>query len=239
MVPNLQTATPTFLPKEVPIQHREFIQNLHEVSKFTTARTQLILGTVPILFPAFLTLVIIRLSLDTHSSRSRIRILEKDETYRERLAHVVGQLEKRVEDAVADYIEDPGDALVASSTSPTEHAPLSAETLAESPENHDSPHSDSDSEPTPTNKAKRKCKTKTKTSLSPTEKNTSKHPTLTPLQIRIINSLNSLPNLQKHLAFIHPILNAHAVIIARDVARFPHHEQGRGVLRHMADGFVM
>ncbi|KAI0091664.1 putative serine esterase-domain-containing protein [Irpex rosettiformis] len=201
----------------------------------------LILATIPILFPTFLTLVVVRLSLDSCSSRSRIRTLEKDETYRERLAHVIGELEKRVEDAVADYIEDPGDALTtATSTSPTNAQ--SAETLAASPDTteSDDDHPQSKHKCSLTSKSKSKSKSKPTSSSSPKKsKSKSKHPTLTPLQTRIITSLNTLPNLKKHLAFINPIMNSHAVIISRDVTRFPHHEQGRGVLRHMADGFVM
>ncbi|KAI0825686.1 putative serine esterase-domain-containing protein [Irpex lacteus] len=187
-----------YKPPLPPIFQRKFPFNI------------LMLATIPILFPAFLTLVVVRLSLDSRSSRSRIRLLEKDETYRERLAHVVGELEKRVEDAVADYIEDP-------------------ETLA-APDNDDS---------NSTKKKSKSSKSKSATTTNPKKPNPSNHPTLTPLQTRIIASLNTLPNLHKHYAFVHPIMNAHAVIIARDVNRFPHHEQGRGVLRHMADGFVM
>ena len=153
-----------------------------------------------------MTLVFVRLSLDSRSSRSRIKLLEKDETYRERLAHVFGDLEKRVEDVVVDYIEDPGSTIMAA-------ADPSSETLTN---------------------GKGVCKRK------PSEPRPSPlHPIVTDAQRKIIKSLNTLPNLKKELVYVHPLMNTHAVIVARDVNRFPHHKQGQAVLRHMADNFVM
>jgi hypothetical protein len=181
------------------------------------------MAALPILIPSFLTLVIVRLSLDARSSRSRIRLLEKDETYRERLAHVVGDLEKHVEDVVADYMED----VV---------GPSSAETLVLSSPPADASASASASASLSVDKV-----TKTGRPLDDSSPSVSAaaRPTVTPLQRKIVASLNTLPNLKKELAYIHPLMNSHAVIIARDVKKFPHHEQGHGVLRHMADNFVM
>ncbi|KAI0051011.1 DUF676-domain-containing protein [Auriscalpium vulgare] len=67
-----------------------------------------IIALVPILFPTFLTLIIIRLSLSSHSSRSRIKRLEAEgaASASERLAHIVGELEREMEDMVVDYVED-------------------------------------------------------------------------------------------------------------------------------------
>lgn len=64
-------------------------------------------------------------------------------------------------------------------------------------------------------------------------------PDLTPTQHRIIASLNLLPQLKKHFAFIHPVMNSHAVIVSRDVKRFEVHRRGEGVLRHWADRFEL
>ncbi|KAI0704262.1 putative serine esterase-domain-containing protein [Cytidiella melzeri] len=172
----------------------------------------LIIAALPILAPSLLTLIIVRLSLDARSSRSRIKLLEKNETYRGRLAHVVGDLEKRVEDAVADYIDDPGSVIAAAATSSSPYDPSSTSTSTVAASSSPS-----------------KSKPATKTT----------HPQVTPLQRKLIKSLNTLPNLKKHLVYIHPLRNTHAVIIARDVMRFPHHKQGQAVLRHMADNFVM
>jgi len=64
-------------------------------------------------------------------------------------------------------------------------------------------------------------------------------PILTPLQRRIITSLNRLPNLKKELAFITRVRNSHAVIVCRDVKRFAAHKQGEGIIRHWADNFIL
>lgn len=181
--------------------------------KFITEQivTQLILASLPILMPAIMTLVIVRLSLDARSSRSRIKLLEKEESYRSRLVHVVAELEKRVEDVVVDYMDDPGRVAIAIQ----DPALTSSETLTE---------------PEPT--------TMTKAGAGRASSSVS-HPTLTDLQKKLVVSLNKLPNLKKELVYVHPVLNSHAVIIARDVKRFEHHKQGQGVLRHLADNFVM
>ena len=68
---------------------------------------------------------------------------------------------------------------------------------------------------------------------------TSTPPILTDAQQRIIATINSLPQLQKHFAFIHPVMNSHAVIVSRDVKRFEGHRKGEGVLRHWADRFQL
>ena len=62
---------------------------------------------------------------------------------------------------------------------------------------------------------------------------------LSDVQKKIVAWLNTLPGLKKELAFIHPVRNAHAVIISRDVKRFPSHRQGEGVIRHWADHFII
>ncbi|KAJ3536957.1 hypothetical protein NM688_g6764 [Phlebia brevispora] len=66
----------------------------------------LIFASLPVLFPTLMTFAVIRLTLDSRSSRSRIRLLESDESYHERLANVIGSLEKRVEDVMVDYLDD-------------------------------------------------------------------------------------------------------------------------------------
>lgn len=63
---------------------------------------------VSILLPVILTLVVIRISISSYYSRSRIRLLEtEDASPTQRLVHVFGQLEREVEDIVADMVEDP------------------------------------------------------------------------------------------------------------------------------------
>ncbi|KAH9039344.1 DUF676-domain-containing protein [Lactarius pseudohatsudake] len=63
---------------------------------------------IPILLPIILILVLIRISISSYHSRSRIRLLEsEDASATQRLVHVFGQLERRVEDIVADMADDP------------------------------------------------------------------------------------------------------------------------------------
>jgi hypothetical protein len=145
---------------------------------------------LPVLVPSFISIALIRLSLAARSSRARIKLLEKDESSQETLIRVIAQLEKRVEDAVVDMLDDP------------------------------CPITDSETQ-----------------MYAPLDKK--EQPILSPTQFRIVASLNKLPNLKKELAFIHPVRNSHAVIVCRDVKRFPSHNMGEGVLRHWAHSFVM
>ena len=63
---------------------------------------------IPILFPTFICLVLIRLSISSRRSRSRIKLLEaEDPSATQRLVHIVGQLERQVEDIAVDIVDDP------------------------------------------------------------------------------------------------------------------------------------
>jgi hypothetical protein len=63
------------------------------------------------------------------------------------------------------------------------------------------------------------------------------HVRMTDAQQRMVHWLNALDPV-KHLAWYPDVANSHAVIIARDPARFPVHDRGRGVLRHWASNAV-
>ncbi|KAF9047123.1 lipid particle protein [Hymenopellis radicata] len=65
---------------------------------------------LPALVPVFISLVVFRLGRAAHSSRSRIKLLEKENaSNHDRLIHMLADLEYEVENAVADIIDDPGD----------------------------------------------------------------------------------------------------------------------------------
>lgn len=70
-------------------------------------------------------------------------------------------------------------------------------------------------------------------------KSTILRPRLTPLQVRIAKNLNSIPHLEKKLAYIDGVVNSHPVIVTRDVKRFDFHKRGRGVVQNWADSFVL
>ncbi|KAI9511411.1 putative serine esterase-domain-containing protein [Russula earlei] len=65
------------------------------------------LALLPIIFPAFISLAILRLSIASHHSRSRIKLLESEDTSAtERLVHIFGQLEHKVENIVVDIVDN-------------------------------------------------------------------------------------------------------------------------------------
>jgi hypothetical protein len=62
---------------------------------------------LPILFPAFIGLVLVRVSISSRHSRSRIKLLEsEDGSATQRLVHIFGELERKVEDIVVDIVDD-------------------------------------------------------------------------------------------------------------------------------------
>jgi hypothetical protein len=165
---------------------------------------------LPILFPTFICLALIRLSIQSHQSRGRVRHLEAQST-RERLVHIIGQLESELESAAVDLYDDP--AGTPSATSPIPGA---------NPADPTNP-----SEPT---------KEKGKKSRSKTP---SYQPLLTPGQLQCIENLNKIPQLKKERAFFEGVRNSHAMIVCRDPKMFKQHLEGEGVLRHWADHFEL
>lgn len=176
---------------------------------------QLVFLMLPILYPTFLSLAYYRVSKDDRSSRRRVKLLEKDESYTERLVHIIERLERSIEDAAIDAFDSPGGDVPDSSETVLNNANI---TMA------------SDSGPTPAGSPPPELQRSANGKVS-------EH--LSPLQLKIIENLNKLPNMKKELVYIDPVFNSHAVIIARDVKRFKHHEEGWAVLRHLADHFVM
>ncbi|KZT27895.1 DUF676-domain-containing protein [Neolentinus lepideus HHB14362 ss-1] len=156
--------------------------------------------SLPIIIPVVITLILIRFSKSARSSRARIQLLEKDESYTGRLVHLLSDVEKDVEDAVGGFMADPN---------------LTPGSTASGEQNFEDQ------------------------SLQAMQKPSSQYPILTSAQRARIASLNRISGLQKELAFIDPVRNAHATIICRDVHRFPFHKRGEGVIRHWADHFVL
>ncbi|KAJ3825413.1 DUF676-domain-containing protein [Lentinula raphanica] len=60
---------------------------------------------------------------------------------------------------------------------------------------------------------------------------------LSEVQRKMIANLNKL-SVRKHLTWIHPVRNSHAIIICREEKQYAGHGLGEGVLRHWADHFV-
>ena len=158
----------------------------------------------------FFILLLVRLALSARSSRKRIMLLEKDTSASGRLAQVVGELERQMEDAVVDFID---------SSSSYRDESSAASNL--SPPFENSNERDSEARDNAT-KAKRAAE-----------------PHLTERQYKMIASLNALPQLKKERIFLDPMRNSHATIISRDVQSFEFHRKGEGVLRHWADHFIL
>ena len=147
-------------------------------------------------------------------------MLEKDESSTERLVHVIARLEREMESVAIDMYDNPG---VASATSSEPNLFSRPETGSSAQVASSSASSDPEA----------------KSSVTPPANAKKSEVTLSEVQHRIVRSLNTLPGLKKELAFIHPVLNSHGIIISRDVKRFPIHRQGEGVIRHWADHFIM
>jgi len=166
---------------------------------------------LPILFPTFICLALVRLSFQSHKSRSRLRDLEAHST-RDRLVHIVGKLESELESAVVDFYDDPQRTPVATSPIPgTDSVDMNGSAASIS------------------TKEKEKSQTKPP----------SYQPLLTSGQLQCIENLNKIPQLKKELAFFDGVRNSHAIIVCRDPKMFKHHLEGEGVLRHWADHFEL
>ncbi|TFK88437.1 DUF676-domain-containing protein [Polyporus arcularius HHB13444] len=181
----------------------------------------LLMVVTPVLIPLIFSLVITRLALASRASRSRIKLLEKDESRTERLVHVIGRLEREMEGVAIDMFDSPGSP-GRSGTPAVSSAASSEPNLFSPPETSAQAAAGSEANP-----------------RSPPADAKKPEVVLSEVQRRLVRSLNTLPGLKKELAFIHPVRNAHAVIICRDVKRFPGHRQGEGVIRHWVDHFII
>ncbi|KAA1476638.1 hypothetical protein DENSPDRAFT_843656 [Dentipellis sp. KUC8613] len=197
----------------------------------------LIYLALPILLPTLLTMVLVRFTLASRSSRSRIRLLEKDESASERLVHVLASIERQMEDAVVDFMDDSSfgvDGRADEERGTQSASPTATVNAGDAPQNG---HADAgDKHP----RSQRPPGEGTGTGSSGDEDRDAKDaPRISAGQRRMIAALNTLPQLKKERAFIDNIRNAHGSIIARDVQTFEFHKIGWGVLRHWADHFVL
>ncbi|KAL0950171.1 hypothetical protein HGRIS_010164 [Hohenbuehelia grisea] len=90
----------------------------------------LLYTALPFLIPVGISLALLRFTLDSRSSRARIKLLEAEAasagmTEREKLIHILARLEREVEEAVEDILED------ASAPEPTPSAAMAEPSPAE------------------------------------------------------------------------------------------------------------
>ncbi|KAJ4000546.1 DUF676-domain-containing protein [Lentinula boryana] len=116
------TSTSTSIPLVISSEnadHKPIIQKktpiLPPFLEFRFPLNILLYASMPLLIPSVLTLALVRLSLASRSSKARITLLEKeDESGQRSLAQALADLERQVEGAVADFIDnsDPSPTLV-------------------------------------------------------------------------------------------------------------------------------
>ncbi|KAK0188992.1 DUF676-domain-containing protein [Armillaria mellea] len=111
---SLPAVSPAPTPKPA-ILSRQWLKNKKERTylppflQFRFPFNLVFYALLPILIPIGASLIIVRLSLASRSSRARIRLLEKEnESNGDRLIHLLSDLERQVEDAVVGIIDDPG-----------------------------------------------------------------------------------------------------------------------------------
>lgn len=104
---NSKSFLPPFLQFRFPLNIVRYVI-VCMLSCSDSTDVQLLYASLPLLIPIFLSLVIYRLSMATRSSRARIQMLEKDAPNGQTLGHALAHFERQIEDAVIDFIEDPG-----------------------------------------------------------------------------------------------------------------------------------
>ncbi|KAG5637684.1 hypothetical protein H0H81_003600 [Sphagnurus paluster] len=200
-----------------------------------------IYSLLPLLVPVTLSLVVVHFSLESRSSRARIRQLEEDELKGQKLINILAKLEEEVERAVVDLvIDNPADSQPTSSCRlagkkqsphPIPNDPVLVDKISLIEEGTATPNS---STTTPSPSSSSNCLI----SGQKKGKQTSEQPILTPLHHKIVMWLNQLP-LRKELAYFPNARNSHAMIVCRDVKRFEAHRLGEGILRHWAASFIL
>lgn len=170
---------------------------------------QLVYALLPIIIPTFFFLALVRLSISSHNSRTRLNALEVDGTNKKRLALIIAELESNIESVVLDAYD--GSQGTSSSPSPLPSKDPIDDVLTPQAVVNVS----LDSRPSPSQAL------------------------LSPVQRRCIENLNRIPQLRKERAFFTGVRNSHAMIVCRDVEHFKFHLEGEGVLRHWADHFEL
>ncbi|KAL4065872.1 DUF676-domain-containing protein [Scleroderma citrinum] len=71
----------------------------------------LVFPFLPLLIPALLSYLLVRLSISSKNSRKRLQSLEANSSARERLIHIIAELEREIETTALDVYEHPGGSL--------------------------------------------------------------------------------------------------------------------------------
>ncbi|KAG8827679.1 hypothetical protein FRC19_001527 [Serendipita sp. 401] len=253
-------------PPKPPVLSREYLKTtfsrarLPPIFALRFPLNLVLFALLPVLIPMGLSFAFVKVSLDSSNSRKRLRVLEKDAGFKDRLVNVMKRLDKEVENVIVEIVEDAAEQAVEVDEATGE--PISFTVRLDDMEGKDtttvpgktiSLHTPSLSRK---NSAEKKEKSKSRSlcssragsnpNLATTiksgeeskEENDSGKPVLSELQLRLASSLNTLP-FHKYRAYFPGVFSSHAVIISRDVQRFSFHKQGESVLRHWADHFII
>lgn len=202
----------------VPHQHRALTSagvptKLADIS-FNTWK--IIIVIIPLAIPLLASFLLYRFTKASKLSRARIKAIEGSESYQQRLIHVFSDLENRMENALVDVAHDVAEIGINTTVSRnTQPDPVRAGTELGANGNIDST---ADVTPPLTSQAQEKS-------------------FLTEEQKKMVQSLNTIPNMKKYRLFFTEVRNSHAIIISRDPRRFEIHEKGVEVLRHWAERF--
>ncbi|GLB43424.1 putative lipid particle protein [Lyophyllum shimeji] len=195
---------------------------------------------LPLLVPVAISLVVVRFTLASRSSRARIRLMEEDDSKGQKLINILAELEDEVEHAVVDFvIDNPADSQLSSSSTCrfTGHRSSSPKPVPNTPAlatKIDMVENGSTLPESTASASSSSC------SLTHKKKETRRppEPILTPVQLKVAGWLKQLP-IKKELAYFPEVVNSHAMIVCRDVKRFEAHRRGEGILRHWADSFIL
>ncbi|KIM26151.1 hypothetical protein M408DRAFT_330730 [Serendipita vermifera MAFF 305830] len=180
-------------------------------------------ATLPLLVPVGVTAIYVKLTVDSHKSRKRIRRLEAEESSKDRLANVLKRTDMGMENAVAQLIEGAGE---------KEESPL------KSAKNRAQLHTQSTSASGSSGGGTPPLAQIVGQDRSPAGSKAPGGPAFSPMQLKAIDSLNQLP-FNKYVACFPHVFSSHHIIVSRDLRKQPSHEQGLPVLQHWADHFIL
>ncbi|KAF8882877.1 putative serine esterase-domain-containing protein [Infundibulicybe gibba] len=119
-VPPPREARPVILSPQWFRRHKPGRPLLPPLLQFRFPFNLVVYAMLPLLIPIGISLAVLRLSLATRSSRARIRLLENDETSKEKLINILAEIEQQMEETVVEMVDNPSDtetAVVASGKS--------------------------------------------------------------------------------------------------------------------------
>jgi hypothetical protein len=187
----------------------------------------LFITLIPLLIPIGITGVFIKLALDSSKSRKRLKLLEKDENFKDRLVNALRKMDKDMENAIVELIDEVCEEEESAAGNIANKAQIEIQSDPKDRSVSGSPSSSSTV-----------AKITGESHLPADAPVAPGAPVFSDMQLRIISTLNDLP-FNKYAACFPGVFSSHAVIVSRDRKRFAFHVQGEPVLQHFADHFIL